>query len=164
MSSWHRAFSNLVGTADYEKLCTFFHYRLIVVLINEMHVFYFPTFSTSEASTPSPKHLSTVTTSLNPRGLCEVYKTHIVILYICEEWDKLCTVRLMKQLFLWSFQSWYIGGYPVFCYEKVRWITSQCHSLITNTIMLWLYVNLHHYNGLQLCNSHTHVIFLVGMR
>jgi WD40 repeat protein len=50
----------------------FFHYRLIVVLINEIHVFYFPTSSTSEASTPSPKHLSTVTTSLNPRGLCEV--------------------------------------------------------------------------------------------
>ncbi|CAI8040673.1 WD repeat domain phosphoinositide-interacting protein 4 [Geodia barretti] len=51
--------------------CMFFHYRLIVVLINEIHVFYFPTSSTSEASTPSPKHLSTVTTSLNPRGLCE---------------------------------------------------------------------------------------------
>ena len=72
----------------YIHVCTML-YRLIVVLANAIHVFYFPT-SPSLDSSPSPYHLSTITTSCNTRGLCEVHFVHVhctcTCMCICGYW------------------------------------------------------------------------------
>ena len=48
-------------------------HRLIVVLLVEIHIFFFSTSPEhTSPSPPSPHHLCTLSTSPNPRGLCEV--------------------------------------------------------------------------------------------